>query len=263
MAGYLGSEAVFLSASLAEIKGDSSVGGDLSVSGNITVEGSFTSQGIDDNATSTSLTIDNSGNLLVGTGGILRLNRSDETRYTDIYNNNSFFNIETSADAIKINGQGYIRLDVNGTERMRIDDNGVLNTTNGITFGAGTDILNDYEEGTWVPNIVGEVTNGSGTYTKIGSIVTAHFWIELPNIGFSTDAASLEGMPYSSNYSGNTDSRRSAGYLSYNTDSKAAALLFETVTRVHFRADPGGAALDRGTLAGNSYWGTLVYTTDS
>jgi len=36
-------------------------------SGDVTVEGSFTSHGIDDNATSTAMTLDNSGNLLVGT----------------------------------------------------------------------------------------------------------------------------------------------------------------------------------------------------
>jgi len=35
-------------------------------SGDVTFDGSFTSQGIDDNATSTAMTLDNSGNLLVG-----------------------------------------------------------------------------------------------------------------------------------------------------------------------------------------------------
>jgi hypothetical protein len=43
------------------------VNGDLTVNSNATVTGAFTSQGIDDNATSTALTLDSSGKLLVGT----------------------------------------------------------------------------------------------------------------------------------------------------------------------------------------------------
>ena len=39
----------------------------VDASGNVTVSGTFTSQGIDDNATSTAMTLDASGNLLVGT----------------------------------------------------------------------------------------------------------------------------------------------------------------------------------------------------
>ena len=44
-----------------------------------TVTGSFTSQGIDDNATSTAMTLDASGNLLVGTSNAAQFNTSTET----------------------------------------------------------------------------------------------------------------------------------------------------------------------------------------
>jgi hypothetical protein len=60
MAGYLGTKAVLLSTTAADVTGDAEIGG------NLTVGGSFTSQGIDDNATSTAMTLDSSGNLLVG-----------------------------------------------------------------------------------------------------------------------------------------------------------------------------------------------------
>jgi len=61
MAGYIGSKTVNLSTTGADIVGDADVSGALDVGG------AFTSQGIDDNATSTSMTLDTSGNLLVGT----------------------------------------------------------------------------------------------------------------------------------------------------------------------------------------------------
>jgi hypothetical protein len=61
MAGYIGTKAVNLSTTGADIAGDADVSGALDVGG------AFTSQGIDDNATSTAMTLDGSGNLLVGT----------------------------------------------------------------------------------------------------------------------------------------------------------------------------------------------------
>ena len=123
--------------------------------------------------------------------------------------------------------------------------------------------LDDYEEGTWTPSIVGEVTTADGTYTKIGNVVTAHFRVELPNIGFSQDPAVLQGIPFANNFSGATSAGRSGGYLTYNTDGKAASLLFDTSTNVEFRQDPSGSNLTRADVAGNTFWGTLVYNTDS
>ena len=62
--------------------------------------------------------------LTVASEGKLRLYRSDNARYGDIYNDNSFFNIETSNDPIKLDGQSYIRFDVAADEKMRIDSSG-------------------------------------------------------------------------------------------------------------------------------------------
>jgi hypothetical protein len=61
MAGYIGSKAVVLSTTGSEINGDSSV------TGSLTVGGAFTSKGIDDNAAATTMTLNASGHVLVGT----------------------------------------------------------------------------------------------------------------------------------------------------------------------------------------------------
>ena len=61
MAGYIGSKAVNLSTTGADINGNANVDGTLDVTG------AFTSLGIDDNATSTAITIDASGYLMAGT----------------------------------------------------------------------------------------------------------------------------------------------------------------------------------------------------
>ena len=61
MAGYIGTKAVNLSTTGADIAGDADVSGALDVGG------AFTSQGIDDNATSTAMTLDATGNVGIGT----------------------------------------------------------------------------------------------------------------------------------------------------------------------------------------------------
>lgn len=66
MAGYIGSKS---SVTVVSPETDSryvNVAGDT-MTGDLTVEGAFTSVGIDDNASSTAMTIDSSGNVLVGT----------------------------------------------------------------------------------------------------------------------------------------------------------------------------------------------------
>jgi hypothetical protein len=60
MAGYIGTKAVNLSTTGADIAGDADVSGALDVGG------AFTSQGIDDNATSTAMTLDASGSIGIG-----------------------------------------------------------------------------------------------------------------------------------------------------------------------------------------------------
>ena len=60
MAGYVGTKAVLLSTTAANVGGDADIGGALDVGG------AFTSQGIDDNATSTAMTLDASGNVGIG-----------------------------------------------------------------------------------------------------------------------------------------------------------------------------------------------------
>ena len=67
MAGYIGSKAVNLSTTGADINGNANVDGTLDVTGATTVTGAFTSLGIDDNAAATAVTIDASGNVGIGT----------------------------------------------------------------------------------------------------------------------------------------------------------------------------------------------------
>jgi hypothetical protein len=74
---------------------------------------------------------------------------------------------------------------------------------NGITFpatqvpSADANTLDDYEEGTWTPSLGGTATYTSrfGTYTKVGNLITALFFIRVNSIGTGT-RATISGLPF-------------------------------------------------------------------
>lgn len=108
----------------------------------------------------------------------------------------------------------------NLTERMTIDSSGnvevstgnlVIGTAGkGIDFGVASgsvtsQLLDDYEEGTWSP-VVADASSGgntasgsfSGTYTKVGRIVTVHCYaLDINTTGLtSTNSIVVRGLPF-------------------------------------------------------------------
>jgi len=90
----------------------------------------------------------------------------------------------------------------NNTERMRILSSGGI-TFNGDTAAANA--LDDYEEGTWTPDIHGSTTRGtvsyqfrSGSYTKIGNRVWCRFGFKLSSISGATGRVRVDGLPFAS-----------------------------------------------------------------
>lgn len=97
-----------------------------------------------------------------------------------------------------------------GVERARYTTAGQFRLASaGITFNGDTataNELDDYEEGTWTPNLLfGGVnvdmtyTTQRGTYTKIGNVVRFVCDIQLSAKGSSTGNATLGGFPFSIN----------------------------------------------------------------
>lgn len=95
-----------------------------------------------------------------------------------------------------------------------IDGNLVIGTAGkGIDFSADpsapgmtSELLDDYEEGTWTPELqFGGASTGityaqrSGRYTKIGRTVTINFYIELSSKGTAIGNASVQGLPFVDN----------------------------------------------------------------
>jgi hypothetical protein len=73
----------------------------------------------------------------------------------------------------------------------------------GVTTPTASNLLDDYEEGTWTPaiNFGGSstgltYTQQTGVYTKVGSLVVASFFLLLSSKGSSTGTANLAGFPF-------------------------------------------------------------------
>jgi hypothetical protein len=225
----------------------SSAGGTFT--GDVNFTGSFTSQGIDDNATSTAMTLDGSGNLLVGTtsttltgnagftyqGGITTT--SNNGLLSAIMNRNTsdgdivqFRKDNATVGSIGVNsgtriyiGSGDANLTFNpvgnyvfpststggardaqldlGLSAARFKD---LYLSGGVFLGGtgSANKLDDYEEGTWTPTLVG-ATSGSCTvsanavYTKVGRVVIVHGYINITGVGSASGNLVISNLPFS------------------------------------------------------------------
>jgi hypothetical protein len=118
-------------------------------------------------------------------------------------------------------------LKVTGTEVARTNSNGIAPVAGkGIDFSANThaagmtsELLNDYEEGTWT---IGLTFGGGSTglaidgqeafYTRVGRLVHVSGRISLSNKGSSTGSAVLTGLPFTI---ANSNGARAGGDVSW------------------------------------------------
>jgi len=111
---------------------------------------------------------------------------------------------------------------VNATEYMRIHSNGVTSIPSGVALGVGTantasNVLDDYEEGTWTPTLTcsssGSYTLDTGAnlaaYTKIGRVV--HVQASIGIASESSPNGNLRmSLPFTS-FTGTRDTDNSMG----------------------------------------------------
>ena len=190
----------------------------------------FTSTGIDDNATSTAITIDASENVILTSDLIVKGTVTSDIFQQDTGTVDAVFKMKVNAnnwsvqssndsygfvaDIFQIDGtapEATLQLKASGDARLSTGNLVIGTSGKGIDFSATSDgsgnmtseVLDDYEEGTWTLSLDGstsDATISSGnahtcTYTKIGR--TVH--ITTPEISISavgSGGASISGFPY-------------------------------------------------------------------
>jgi hypothetical protein len=156
------------------------------------------------------------GNAIINGGNSVRLYEPTNTNYWDTYT--------YTDNTLRVNYNG-----AGGDEIILYNDGGInfsgaltasiykVNNGGGIDFsatsnGSGTtdsELLNDYEEGTWTPTWTSAggsiVTVGSptttGRYTKIGNVV--HIWARIytNSVSSPTGVVTVSGLPFTTNSS--------------------------------------------------------------
>ena len=263
-------------------------GTSLALTGTLSGGTSGTAYSFSGSAPATSLTLDSSGNLSVGsTGGTDRLNVEAPANLADFYSTTYAAQLRIKAIATGVltfaGGTGdSLAFETGGTERARIDtsgnllvgvntanaNGGVLQLKSGITFPAtavaATDAntLDDYEEGTWTPALsrLGSApsltyTTQTGRYTKIGNMVTVTGEIQINAI---TSAGStfdvLTGLPFSAGTESNNGGLTCLVSSAVATDPVLIFATFQTQFRMRTLAlILTGGALQVDYVAGGTF----------
>jgi len=161
------------------------------------------------------------------------------------------------------------------TERMRITSDAYVRLasgTGGIQFNGDTaaaNALDDYEEGTWTPTVVGSATAGTasytiqvGSYTKVGQQVTVQFRMVYSG-GTGAGNLRISGLPFTS---GNVANRFFYGSVSLaniatGASTQAYLTILNNVSFIAVDQFPlGGGASNNVTYdAAGSINGTVTY----
>ena len=145
---------------------------------------------------------------------------------------------------VKTDGNFPILIQPNNTTRVRID-------SDGLKFNADTaaaNALDDYEEGTFTPNVVGSSTAGTATYvvrngkyTKIGNQVSFTIYVDW-NSGTGVGNFEITGLPFTVS-AGSNFASANIGYVYDFTISASSVLTAYCVvasTRISFKEYPLG-----------------------
>ena len=245
----------------------------------------FKSTGIDDNATSTAVTIDANENVGIGaaspsarfevedngsaTGGvIMKVTQDDQSsHYGMSVGNDAYSTVDTDGFVVYQMNNGHTYLYNGGVDE---GPNIGMPVAGGITFGTDTaaaNTLDDYEEGTWTPAILyGSLTITTieaAHYTKIGNVVVLQAYLTLANDGNGTDMQ-ITGLPFVNGGTGSDANQYSMGGVSHGAGSNTTEMKYcRTQSNASYITFYKKAALNtsQDEVEGNYFLFSITYRT--
>jgi hypothetical protein len=107
-----------------------------------------------------------------------------------------------------------------------------------------SELLNDYEEGTWTPIDSSGAgltfVAASGSYTKVGNLVSASGFVQYP-VTATANGASIGGLPFTS---ANTSNRGVASFSYKQVTAAATLLLNNNATTTLIATETGSVTLN-------------------
>jgi hypothetical protein len=220
----------------------------------------FTSTGIDDNATSTAITIDSSETVTFANAVVIpaTINAGSIGSSGGTTGKISFGGISGSINGFEITNENgnYLNIKPNSSSNGITVLNGGGLTFNGDTAAANA--LDDYEEGTWTPSLGGTTTYSAqaGQYTKVGNFVTVWSVMIVSVIGTGSTTV-MSGLPFTS--AGGAAGIKS-GSIYFSASSTAVTSLFGSVYSAETTVDMRSTTAAQASVASNAIFanGTRV-----
>lgn len=140
----------------------------------------------------------------VGTNAGILINDTDGKEFSIRSSSNGlrFRDVTSGNDRLTVDTSGNVQI-ANGNLVFSTSGTGIDFSATSDAAGMTSELLDDYEEGTWTPtisfngNATGVVySQQDGHYVKIGSSVTLSFRIGISNKGSSTGNLRIEGLPF-------------------------------------------------------------------
>lgn len=127
--------------------------------------------------------------------------------------------------------------------------------------GMTSELLSDYEEGTWTPSDQSGAgltfTTVDGYYTKIGRMVYASFWVTYPSTADTANNA-IGGLPYTA---ANTNAARGGSALTYSEFNAVSSIYGPKNNTLFSVTDGVGNSRTNATMSGKTIMGCIVYFT--
>ena len=136
--------------------------------------------------------------------------------------------------------------------------------------GMTSELLDDYEEGTWTPTYSSSGATftysvQTGWYRKIGNLVTVGFTLSASASGTVTNSLSISGLPFASKNAANTYGCVATGYTTFTESVTGVVGSNDTIIAMYRDNNTGNSATPTttGMNGGAKYWiGVMQYQTD-
>jgi len=152
-------------------------------------------------------------------------------------------------------------IQLNGSDVLTIDSSGNLTAPNSLTSTGGiylggtasANLLDDYEYGTWTPNVYHSSSNNStwtqkqGRYVKIGDQVTCWFLCDSGNSGTSGSDLRVGTLPFTTGDGNANIPYGTCGIWGANGLSPQDGSVFMLVSSNTLKIYHGGGAITTGT----------------
>lgn len=126
---------------------------------------------------------------------------------------------------------------------------GIDFSVNSQAAGMTSEVLNDYEEGTWTPSVEGSTTAGTvaysvqvGTYTKIGNRVLFNAQVQLNGSHSGTGNILIKGLPFACNGTYGSALSQYVNSLNSGVTTSLQFLLFQGESQIRLVRYAAGAA---------------------